>query len=89
MLEKYYLRNEMNMTELEQKIEIALNSMRPFLQADGGDVELVEITDGMEVRLRLKGNCSSCEMSGMTMKAGIENGLKNAIPQITNVVAVN
>jgi Fe-S cluster biogenesis protein NfuA len=43
----------------------------------------------MEVRLRLKGNCSSCEMSGMTMKAGIENGLKSAIPQITNVVAVN
>lgn len=77
------------MTELEQKIEIALNSMRPFLQADGGDVELVEITDTMEVRLRLKGNCSSCEMSGMTMKAGIENGLKSAIPQITHVVAVN
>jgi Fe-S cluster biogenesis protein NfuA len=78
----------MNTTELEQKIEIALNSMRPFLQADGGDVELVEITDDMEVRLRLKGNCSSCEMSGMTMKAGIENGLKSAIPQIVNVVAV-
>lgn len=77
------------MTELEQKIEIALNSMRPFLQADGGDVELVEITDDMEVRLRLKGNCSSCEMSAMTMKAGIENGLKSAIPQITHVVAVN
>jgi Fe-S cluster biogenesis protein NfuA len=79
----------MKMTELTQKIEIALNSMRPFLQADGGDVELVEVTKEMEVRLRLKGNCSSCEMSGMTMKAGIENGLKNAIPQITNVVAVN
>jgi Fe-S cluster biogenesis protein NfuA len=80
---------EMKNAELEQKIEIALNSMRPFLQADGGDVELVEVTKEMEVRLRLKGNCSSCEMSGMTMKAGIENGLKSAIPQITNVVAVN
>jgi Fe-S cluster biogenesis protein NfuA len=79
----------MKMAELEQKIEIALNSMRPFLQADGGDVELVEVIKEMEVRLRLKGNCSSCEMSGMTMKAGIENGLKSAIPQITNVVAVN
>jgi Fe-S cluster biogenesis protein NfuA len=79
----------MKMTELTQKIEIALNSMRPFLHADGGDVELVEVTNDMEVRLRLKGNCSSCEMSGMTMKAGIENGLKSAIPQITNVVAVN
>lgn len=79
----------MSRTELEQKIEIALNSMRPFLQADGGDVELVDITDEMEVQLKLVGNCSSCSMSHMTMKAGIENGLKNAIPQITRVVAIN
>jgi Fe-S cluster biogenesis protein NfuA len=78
----------LNRTELEQKIEIALNSMRPFLQADGGDVELVDITDEMEVLLRLLGNCSSCSMSSMTMKAGIENGLKSAIPQITKVTAV-
>lgn len=76
-------------TELEQKIEIALNSMRPFLQADGGDVELVEITADMEVRLKLTGNCSSCNMSHMTMKAGIENGLKSAIPQIQRVTAIN
>jgi Fe-S cluster biogenesis protein NfuA len=75
--------------EIIEKIELALNSMRPFLHADGGDVELVEVTDLFEVRLRLKGNCSSCEMSGMTMKAGIENGLKSAIPQITSVVAVS
>jgi Fe-S cluster biogenesis protein NfuA len=79
----------MKKSELEQQIEIALNSMRPFLQADGGDVELVEVTKEMHVHLRLKGNCSSCEMSGMTMKAGIENGLKSAIPQITQVIAVN
>ncbi len=79
----------MKTAEMIQKIEIALNSMRPFLHADGGDVELVEVTKEMEVRLRLKGNCSSCEMSGMTMKAGIENGLKSAIPEIVSVVAVN
>ncbi len=79
----------MSKKELEQKIEIALNSMRPFLRADGGDVELVNVTSDMEVQLRLIGNCSSCEMSHMTMKAGIENGLKSAIPQITSVVAVN
>lgn len=78
----------LNRSELEQKIEIALNSMRPFLQADGGDVELVDITEEMEVQLRLLGNCSSCSMSSMTMKAGIENGLKSAIPQITKVTAV-
>jgi Fe-S cluster biogenesis protein NfuA len=79
----------MDHIELTQKIELALNSMRPFLQADGGDVELVEITENLDVHLRLKGNCSSCEMSGMTMKAGIENGLKSAIPEINLVKAVN
>jgi Fe-S cluster biogenesis protein NfuA len=75
--------------ELSDKIEIALNSMRPFLQADGGDVELVDVTTDMEVKLRLLGNCSSCGMSHMTMKAGIENGLKSAIPQIAKVTAIN
>jgi Fe-S cluster biogenesis protein NfuA len=76
-------------TELNEKIEIALNGMRPFLQADGGDVELVEVTDDMEVRLRLKGSCSSCDISHITLKAGIENGIKNAVPQVRNVVAVD
>ena len=76
-------------TELNEKIEIALNGMRPFLQADGGDVELVEVTADMEVRLRLKGSCSSCDISHITLKAGIENGIKNAVPQVRNVVAID
>jgi Fe-S cluster biogenesis protein NfuA len=75
--------------ELRERIEIALNSMRPFLQADGGDVELVDVTPEMEVQLKLLGNCSNCGISHMTMKAGIENGLKSAIPQISRVVAIN
>jgi len=74
---------------MREKVEIALNSMRPFLQADGGDVELIDITDEMEVQLRLTGNCSSCNISHITMKAGIENGIKNAIPEITRVIAVS
>ena len=74
---------------MREKVEIALNSMRPFLQADGGDVELVDITDDMEVQLRLTGNCSSCNISHITMKAGIENGIKNAIPEISRVVAIS
>jgi Fe-S cluster biogenesis protein NfuA len=74
---------------MREKVEIALNSMRPFLQADGGDVELVDITDDMEVQLRLTGNCSSCNISHITMKAGIENGIKNAIPEIKRVVAIS
>jgi len=76
-------------TELVKKVEIALNSIRPFLHADGGDVELVEVTADMEVRLRLMGNCCTCHMSSMTMKAGIENGLRNAIPEIKKVTAIN
>ena len=74
---------------LKARIENALNSIRPFLHADGGDVELVEVTNDLEVRLKLLGNCCGCEMSKMTMKAGIEIGLKNAIPEIKNVVAIN
>jgi len=74
--------------EIKQKIEIALNSMRPFLEADGGNVELVEVTEDMEVKLRLLGNCSNCSMSSMTMKAGIESGIKNAIPEVSKVTAV-
>lgn len=74
--------------DIKQKIEIALNSMRPFLEADGGNVELVEVTEDMEVKLRLLGNCSNCSMSSMTMKAGIESGIKNAIPEVTKVTAV-
>jgi Fe-S cluster biogenesis protein NfuA len=74
---------------LRDKIEIALNSMRPFLQSDGGDVELVDVTDEMEVHVRLIGNCSSCDISHITMKAGIENGIKSALPEITRVVAVS
>lgn len=77
------------MEDIREKIEIALNGMRPFLQADGGDVELVEVTDDMEVHLRLIGNCSSCSMSSMTMKAGIENGIRNALPEIKRVIAVS
>ncbi|MFA9214415.1 MAG: NifU family protein [Candidatus Methylacidiphilales bacterium] len=74
---------------LRDKIEIALNSMRPFLQADGGDVELVDVTEEMEVHVRLIGNCSSCDISHITMKAGIENGIKSALPEIIRVVAVS
>ena len=74
---------------LLDRIEKALNTIRPFLNADGGDVELVEVTDDLEVRLRLLGNCNGCEMSKMTMKAGIEIGLKNEIPEIRSVVAIN
>lgn len=74
--------------ELSKKIEEVLDTMRPFLNADGGNVELVEIEDGKVVKLRLLGACSSCSMSHMTMKAGIEEGIKKALPQIETVLAI-
>lgn len=71
-----------------EKIEIALNSIRPFLQRDGGDVELVEVTAENVVKVRLIGACETCSMSTMTLKAGIEEAVKNAIPEVKSVVAV-
>lgn len=73
---------------IEEKINIALTSIRPFLEADGGNVTLEEVQDGV-AKVRLHGACSSCSMSHMTMKAGIEESIKKAVPEIHTVVAVN
>ena len=72
---------------MRDKVEAALAQIRPSLQADGGDVELVDVTDGV-VKLQLTGACSSCPMSTMTLKMGIERVLKEQIPEIKEVVAV-
>ena len=72
-----------------KKIEEALEQIRPYLQADGGDVSLIEITDDMIVKLELHGACKSCSMSMMTLKAGIEETIKRAVPEIKSVEAVN
>ena len=74
--------------EQQEKIEIALQSIRPFLQKDGGDVELVEVTKENVVRVRLVGACETCAMSSMTLRAGIEEAVKNAIPEVRSVEAV-
>jgi Fe-S cluster biogenesis protein NfuA len=72
---------------MRDKVEAALAQIRPTLQADGGDVELVDVTDGV-VKLQLTGACSGCPMSTMTLKKGIERVLKEQIPEIKEVVAV-
>jgi Fe-S cluster biogenesis protein NfuA len=69
------------------KIQDALKQIRPYLEADGGDVELVEVTKDYVARVKLLGACSSCSMSTMTMKAGIEDAIKRATPEIKSVVA--
>lgn len=72
---------------MKEKVEEVLNKIRPALQADGGDVELVEVVDGV-VTVRLKGACGGCPMSQMTLKMGIERLLKKEIPEIKSVVSV-
>jgi Fe-S cluster biogenesis protein NfuA len=71
------------------RIEEALDSIRPFLEADGGNVEVSDIKEDNTVVLRLLGACGSCPMSMMTLKAGVEQALKRAIPEITAVEALN
>ena len=75
--------------ELRLRIENTLDTLRPYLEADSGNVSLVEVTEDMIVKLELLGACSNCSMSMMTLKAGIEQSLLKAIPEIKGVVAVN
>ena len=72
-----------------EQIEEALDSIRPYLEADGGNVRVVELKEDMVLKLELLGNCGSCPMSTMTLKAGVEEAIKKAIPEIKKVVAVN
>lgn len=72
---------------MKEKIEQVLDKIRPSLQADGGDVELVDVEEGV-VKVRLTGACGGCPMSQMTLKMGIERILKKEIPEVQEVVAV-
>ncbi len=74
--------------ELFNRVEAALKTIRPYLEADGGDVELLEITEERAAMLELKGACKTCTMSHMTMKAGIEETIMRAVPEITSVHAI-
>lgn len=75
--------------ELIEKIERALDSMRPYLAADGGNVRVLDVTDEKTVRLELLGSCGSCPMSAMTFKGGLEEAILKAVPEIRKVEAVN
>ncbi|PRY90759.1 NifU family protein [Mongoliibacter ruber] len=75
--------------ELIDRVEKALDTIRPYLEADGGNVKIVEITNDNILKLELTGTCSSCPMSTMTLKAGVEEAIKRDIPEIIKVVAVN
>ncbi|MEM7161075.1 MAG: NifU family protein [Bacteroidota bacterium] len=73
----------------EEKIEKALSDLRPFLEADQGDITLVEVTKDNVVKVQLHGACSTCEMSTMTLKAGVEESIKKVVPEIIRVEAIN
>ena len=71
------------------KIEVALQEIRPFLQDDGGDINFIELTDQWVVRVKLVGACSSCNISMMTLKNGVEVVIKHAVPEVKEVVEIS
>ena len=73
---------------MKEKVQESINKIRPMLQADGGDVELVDVEDGI-VKVRLQGACVGCPMSQMTLKNGIERFLKSEIPEVISVVSAD
>ena len=73
---------------MKEKVQEAINKIRPMLQADGGDVELIDVGDDGVVTVRLKGACAGCPMSQMTLKNGIERFLKKEIPQVKSVESI-
>ena len=76
------------MESIEQKVNSAISLIRPFLNDDGGDVELVEVTSDRIVKVRLTGSCKDCSMKQSTLRDGIEETIKKAVPEISAVIAV-
>lgn len=72
-----------------ERIDTALDAIRPHLAADGGNIEVVDLTEEMIVHIKWMGNCEGCSMSSMTMRAGIEETLKSKIPEVKGVLALN
>jgi Fe-S cluster biogenesis protein NfuA len=85
-LSSYLIINIYREDAMKEKVKAALEKIRPALQADGGDVELVDVTDGI-VKVKLTGACGGCPMATMTLKKGIERVLKEQVPEVKEVVA--
>ena len=79
----------MNTEEIIKKAEASLEKIRPFLKKDGGDVKIVNLAADGSLTLEFLGNCSTCSMSNMTFKNGIEDNIKKDVPEISKVIAVN
>lgn len=79
----------MKKAELLKRVNQTLDMVRPYLQADGGDISVVELTDDLVLKVKLLGACGSCPFSVQTLKVGVEQAIKRDIPEITEVVAVD
>ena len=77
------------MESIKERVEKALDKIRPYLVADGGDIAMVDITDDMVVKVELKGACNGCPFSVQTLKAGVEIAVKKEVPEIKEVVDIN
>jgi Fe-S cluster biogenesis protein NfuA len=75
--------------DLTQRVEASLDSIRPYLEADGGNVKISQITSDNVVKLEFLGACGTCPMSTMTFKAGVEEAIKKAVPEITRIEVIN
>lgn len=78
----------MTTEEIQEKVEIALDEIRPFLQSDGGDISLVSIEDDTIVKVQLQGACVGCSVNQMTLKSGVEMTIKKHVPQIEKVINI-
>lgn len=78
----------MNKQEILEKVNQALAQIRPYLIDDGGDIELIEITDDFYVKIKLLGACKSCSMSSMTIKGGVEESIKRVVPELKGVITI-
>ena len=79
----------MSTLELTQRIEASLDGIRPYLEADGGNVKIHELTSDRVLKLEFVGACGSCPMSSMTFKAGVEEAIKKAVPEIVKIEVIN
>ena len=77
------------MESIRERVEKALEKIRPYLMADGGNVSVVDITDDMVVKVEMKGACHGCPFSMQTLKAGVEMTIRNEVPEIKGVVDIN
>ncbi len=75
--------------ELNERVEASLDSIRPYLLADGGNVKVLDISDDHILKLEFLGNCGSCPMSTMTFKAGVEEAIKKSVPEIKSIEVIN